>query len=170
MHPQTTEAPAEAVPDGESISDAPMTAPANTSAEPHAEPHAATSLFPPLGDDEFAALVEDIREYGQRVPIVLVDGVLVDGRHRLRACEQLGIEPKVRHLTLAEAVAAAAASALCFTRRRIKFERPDGRRCESPAQGQVFFFFGAAVNKFADVFGQIGFVIRLPVPVAKEIA
>ncbi|MFY9345557.1 MAG: ParB/RepB/Spo0J family partition protein [Planctomycetota bacterium] len=55
------------------------------------------------GDDEFAALVEDIRTNGQREPIVLVDGELVDGRNRMRACHELGIEPKTRNVTAKEA-------------------------------------------------------------------
>lgn len=40
-------------------------------------------------------LVEDIREHGQKFPIVMHGEVLLDGRNRLAACERLGIEPKV---------------------------------------------------------------------------
>jgi hypothetical protein len=65
-----------------------------------AEPrfHPACLLLPEMGEAEFRELVEDIRNNGQREPIrVLQDGRVFDGRHRLRACRELGIEPKVSH-------------------------------------------------------------------------
>lgn len=65
--------------------------------------HAACDLFPMIEGAEFEALKRDIAEHGQREPIVLVDGALVDGRNRLRACQELGLEPKVRELSASEA-------------------------------------------------------------------
>lgn len=67
------------------------------------EVHTACALFPMIGDDEFAALKADIAEHGQREPILLVDGEVIDGRNRMRACTELGIDPKVRNLSKAEA-------------------------------------------------------------------
>src|SRR4051812_13543564 len=55
--------------------------------------HPSADLFPLMGDVEFAALKGDIQAHGQRVPIALVDGRIVDGRNRYRACLELGIEP-----------------------------------------------------------------------------
>lgn len=67
---------------------------------PHAYPiHPAAELFPPMDEVAFAALKADIAEHGQREPILLLDGQLLDGRHRLRACEQLGLEPLVRQVS-----------------------------------------------------------------------
>jgi DNA-binding Lrp family transcriptional regulator len=57
--------------------------------------------LPPLSDEEYEALKESIAEHGQRLPILRgspssgLPGEIVDGRHRRRACAQLGIEPRV---------------------------------------------------------------------------
>lgn len=55
--------------------------------------HPAAELFPMMDDESFAELVNDIRERGQHEPIVFWRGSLIDGRNRLKACQQLGIEP-----------------------------------------------------------------------------
>lgn len=56
--------------------------------------HAAADIFPMMSDVEFDALVSDIRENGQREPIVVYDGLVLDGRNRLKACEKIGITPR----------------------------------------------------------------------------
>ena len=61
--------------------------------------HPAAEIFPVMDEAAFAALVADIAAYGQREPILILDGRVIDGRHRLRACQQLGIEPLVRQLS-----------------------------------------------------------------------
>ena len=58
--------------------------------------HEVANIFPMMSDDEFSALIGDIRANGQRQPIYVHDGQIIDGRNRYRACEQLGIEPDVR--------------------------------------------------------------------------
>ncbi len=55
--------------------------------------HPATKLFPLMGGPEFEALMEDIRKHGQQEPIYEYEGKILDGRNRLKACAQLGIEP-----------------------------------------------------------------------------
>jgi ParB-like chromosome segregation protein Spo0J len=63
------------------------------------EIHPAADVFPMLPDDELAALAEDIKQNGLMYPIVTaVDGILIDGRNRLRACEMVGVEPIWRTL------------------------------------------------------------------------
>jgi ParB-like chromosome segregation protein Spo0J len=57
--------------------------------------HEAANLFPPMSDAEFAALRESIRVDGQTDPIWTWQGKVIDGRHRLRACNELNIEPKM---------------------------------------------------------------------------
>lgn len=55
--------------------------------------------------------------------------------------------------------AANEATAICFTRGRVKFYKPDGT-IAAPTQGQAFFYFGKGVKKFSSVFGDVGFVVR----------
>ena len=57
-------------------------------------PHPYADRFPMLPADELQRLAEDIRENGQRNPIMVnLDGLILDGRNRLAACQMLGIEP-----------------------------------------------------------------------------
>ena len=62
--------------------------------------HPAALLLPEMSEQEYRELVEDIREHGQREPISKDrDGLILDGRHRWRACQELGIEPRIiRHV------------------------------------------------------------------------
>jgi hypothetical protein len=53
--------------------------------------HPVAKLFPTMDLPDFAALKEDIRLHGVRVPILVHGGQILDGRHRYRACQQLGI-------------------------------------------------------------------------------
>jgi len=54
--------------------------------------HPVCDLFPAMNGDEFAALVEDIREHGVRIPVATHDGAIIDGRNRWKACKKLGID------------------------------------------------------------------------------
>lgn len=58
------------------------------------ELHPLCTLFPRLGGAEFDALKADIAANGLRHPIVLHDGMILDGGNRYRACVEAGIEPK----------------------------------------------------------------------------
>lgn len=58
------------------------------------EIHPYAAVFPMLVEDDLDALAEDIKANGLQSPIVLDDdGVLVDGRNRLAACERAGVIP-----------------------------------------------------------------------------
>lgn len=54
--------------------------------------------------------------------------------------------------------AARRAAAVCFTKGRIRFRKPDGSY-SSPTNGQVFFYFGDRVERFSKVFSQIGLIM-----------
>ncbi len=57
--------------------------------------HPASSIFPLLDGDDLDDLVEDIRENGLRVPILVdVQGRIIDGRNRQVACLMAGVEPR----------------------------------------------------------------------------
>jgi ParB-like chromosome segregation protein Spo0J len=56
--------------------------------------HPAADAFPLMDDAALKGLVESIKAYGQWLPIVLLDGMVLDGRNRYLACLQAGVEPK----------------------------------------------------------------------------
>ncbi len=58
------------------------------------EVHPAAEIFPMMDDQSYAELREDIRKNGQQKWLVLWQGKLIDGRNRLKACLELGIEPQ----------------------------------------------------------------------------
>jgi ParB family chromosome partitioning protein len=57
--------------------------------------------------------------------------------------------------------AASAAAAICFTRGRVRFQRPDGTG-DAPPIGSAFFYFGPNPDRFAAIFGSIGLVFFNP--------
>lgn len=55
--------------------------------------HELSANFPSMTASEFEALRENIRDHGQRRPIIVFDGEILDGWHRFTACTELGIAP-----------------------------------------------------------------------------
>lgn len=58
------------------------------------ELHPLCTLFPRLTGAEFDALRDDIKINGLRQPIVIHEGMILDGGNRYRACLEAGIEPE----------------------------------------------------------------------------
>jgi hypothetical protein len=56
--------------------------------------HPLAETYPPMDAAELEALTEDIRQRGLQRDIVLYEGKVLDGRNRLHACEQAGVEPR----------------------------------------------------------------------------
>jgi ParB-like chromosome segregation protein Spo0J len=55
--------------------------------------HPYADLFPMMTDEELEALVADIQENGLQQPILRYQGLILDGRNRLLACEKANVEP-----------------------------------------------------------------------------
>lgn len=60
----------------------------------HHELHPLCTLFPRLAGAEFDALKADIAANGLAHPIVLLDGMILDGGNRYRACVEAGVAPR----------------------------------------------------------------------------
>ena len=59
----------------------------------HLEFHPACKILPAMDDADYARLKEDLAAHGLRHPIVLHEGMILDGRNRFEACIDLGIVP-----------------------------------------------------------------------------
>jgi hypothetical protein len=55
--------------------------------------HPVADMFPMIEGKEFEDLCRDIQGSGLQNPIVTLNGVLLDGRNRMRACAKVGVEP-----------------------------------------------------------------------------
>lgn len=62
------------------------------------KPHRLAAVFPPMTAEEYEGLKADIAARGQVEPILARDEWIYDGRHRWRACVDLGLEPRVEQL------------------------------------------------------------------------
>lgn len=62
------------------------------------EVHPIANVFPMMAEEDYARLRDDIRDNGQHESIVFWKELLIDGRNRLRACEEIGIEPETCEL------------------------------------------------------------------------
>lgn len=49
-----------------------------------------------MGDDDITSLAEDIKRHGLRAPITILDGKILDGNNRFRACKIAKVEIKTR--------------------------------------------------------------------------
>lgn len=61
--------------------------------------HPAADAWPMMDDERYEELCADIEMNGQREPITLCDGMILDGRNRYRACVELGIKPLMREFS-----------------------------------------------------------------------
>ena len=68
--------------------------------------HPLCACFPEMGDDTFAAFCEDIREHGLLEPITILEGMILDGKARYKACQITDTEPVFRQFEGTEQEAA----------------------------------------------------------------
>jgi ParB-like chromosome segregation protein Spo0J len=59
------------------------------------QPHPYANIFPMMSDEEMTSLVASMKEngYDPLIPIVLYDGMILDGRNRYAAAQKAGVEP-----------------------------------------------------------------------------
>ena len=62
------------------------------------EQHPLSAAFPRMNESDHAALTADILHHGQREPITIFEGKILDGYHRYRSCLKLGEIPIFRTL------------------------------------------------------------------------
>jgi hypothetical protein len=83
------------------------------------EPHMLAEQFPLLEGDDFKSFKRDIKMNGLKVPILLFQGKILDGRNRYRACRELGIEPTTENFEGSESEASLLVLALNLHRRHL---------------------------------------------------
>lgn len=59
------------------------------------QPHPYANIFPMMSDEEMTSLVTSMKEngYDPLIPIVLYEGMILDGRNRYAAAQKAGVEP-----------------------------------------------------------------------------
>jgi hypothetical protein len=58
----------------------------------HLELHPLAKIFPPLPHEELVALAEDLKVRGQREPVTLFQGKILDGQNRYLAAKLAGLK------------------------------------------------------------------------------
>ena len=61
--------------------------------------HELAQKIPEMTPADYRQLKESIQQSGQTISIIQKEGVIWDGRHRLKACFELGVEPKIEEYT-----------------------------------------------------------------------
>lgn len=94
--------------------------------------HPAAAIFPMLAPSQLRALADDIREHGQRFPIVKLDGMILDGRNRFEACKLAGVTPTFTMLMACESPAAFVISANKHRRHLNAAQKANAARLAKP--------------------------------------
>ena len=69
------------------------------------QPHPLADAFPKMLEAEFDALCKDIEANGCRLPVILFEGMILDGRHRYSACIATGTRFETEQYTGTDAKA-----------------------------------------------------------------
>lgn len=87
--------------------------------------HPLAELLPGMSSGEFIELQRDIKKHGQRMQIILYEGMILDGRHRYAACRGIGVTPSTIEF---KGDAAAAANLVLSMNLRRRHLSPQQRR------------------------------------------
>ena len=63
------------------------------------QPHPLAALVPEMTQIEYERHKADIQANGQLLPISVYQNMIIDGRHRFRACKDLGLIPRFEEWT-----------------------------------------------------------------------
>lgn len=63
------------------------------------EAHPLCRILPEMPESEYRPLADDIRAKGLMRPITTFEGMILDGRHRFRACTEVGVTPRFEQYT-----------------------------------------------------------------------
>lgn len=85
--------------------------------------HELANLIPVMSQEQYKQLKDDIGENGLLEPITIYDGKILDGRHRYRAVEELGITPKFTEFTGDYTQAKAYVLSLNVHRRHLSYDQ-----------------------------------------------
>ena len=61
--------------------------------------HPFAAIIPEMSERDYQELKADIENNGQLEPILIYRGQVIDGRHRLKACQELGRTPVITDLS-----------------------------------------------------------------------
>ena len=106
-------------------------------------------LLPPLSEEEYTALKEDIAKRGVLVPVEYdEDGNILDGHHRVKACEELGIKnwPSIVRIGMSEDEKAEHVLKLNIARRHLPREWKQEKAKELREQGWSYRRIGEALG------------------------
>lgn len=81
--------------------------------------HKLANRFPEMSEEEYEALKSDIETNGLLEALTLFEGKILDGRHRYRACKELGIKPTTTKFEGTETEAIQYIDSLNLTRRHL---------------------------------------------------
>jgi len=81
--------------------------------------HQFAKAIPEMTPEEYAELKKDIKEHGQKVPLIIFQGEVLDGRHRARILEELKLTPKVTEFKGSDLQAAQLVVSLNIKRRHL---------------------------------------------------
>lgn len=84
-------------------------------------------ILPPLAKDDYERLKASIEKDGQQIPILIDSNTddIVDGEHRLKICQELGLEPLIEKRALDPKEAIVLKISLNLARRHLTAEQKD---------------------------------------------
>jgi len=146
--------------------------------------HDAANIFP-LAENDIDAIAESIRQEGLKVPIETLDGKILDGRTRWKACKKAGVKAKFREVKVDDPIAYVLAlnlhrrhltvsqAAMCAQRARAMYDRRAKDRMlagkkKDPPDNCPEGDFGDARDQVGEQFGVSGKSVDRAAKVQKD--